>query len=92
MKARKWEDIEKEFFTPEEIAESNMRVAIIGELIKARNEKGITQKQLEEMTGISQVVISRMESGASIPKIDTVIKLLAPLGKKLAIVPMESAV
>ena len=86
---KKWEDIEKDIYTPEEIAQSDMRVALISELIKARNEKGITQKQLEEMTGISQVVISRLESGASVPKIDTVMKLLAPLGKKLAIVPME---
>ena len=28
------------FLTPEEIAESNLRVALIGELIKARNERG----------------------------------------------------
>lgn len=87
---KKWEDIEKDIYTPEEIAQSDMRVALMSELIKARNEKGITQKQLEEMTGVSQVVISRMESGASVPKIDTVMKLLAPLGKKLAVVPMET--
>ena len=32
-----WEDVRKEMFTPEEIAESNLRVALIGELVKARN-------------------------------------------------------
>jgi len=37
---QKWEDVEKELFSPEEIAESDLRVAVIGELIKARNEKG----------------------------------------------------
>ena len=31
-----WEDVRKEMFTPEEIAESNLRVALIGELVKAR--------------------------------------------------------
>lgn len=30
--------------TPEEIAESDLRVSIIGELIKARQEKGISKK------------------------------------------------
>lgn len=30
--------------TPDEIAESELRVSIIGELIKARQEKGISQK------------------------------------------------
>lgn len=78
------------FLSPEEIAESNLRVALIGELIKARNERGVTQKQLEEMSGVSQPVIARLERGATIPNISTVMKLLAPLGKKLAIVPLES--
>ena len=36
-----WDEFEKEFYTPEEIAESNLRVALSGELIKARNEKGL---------------------------------------------------
>ena len=76
--------------TPEEIAESNLRVALIGELIKARNERGVTQKQLEEMSGVSQPVIARLERGTTSPNISTVMKLLAPLGKKLAIVPLES--
>ena len=85
-----WEEWEKSHFTPEEIAESNLRVALIGELIRARNERGVTQKQLEEMSGVSQPVIARLERGTTIPNISTVMKLLAPLGKKLAIVPLES--
>ena len=85
-----WEEWEKSHFTPEEIAESNLRVALIGELIKARNERGVTQKQLEEMSGVSQPVIARLERGTTRPNISTVMKLLAPLGKKLAIVPLES--
>ena len=85
-----WEEWEKSHFTPEEIAESNLRVALIGELIKARNERGVTQKQLEEMSGVSQPVIARLERGTTSPNISTVMKLLAPLGKKLAIVPLES--
>ena len=52
-----WDDVEKEMFTPEEIAESDLRVALIGELIKARQEKGISQKQLEELSGVKQPVI-----------------------------------
>ena len=75
--------------TPEEIAESDLRVALIGELIKARQEKGITQKQLEELSGVKQPVIARMEKGTSIPKVDTILKVLAPLGKKLAVVSIE---
>ena len=36
-----WDDVEKALFTPEEIAESDLRVALIGELVKARQERGI---------------------------------------------------
>ena len=83
-----WDEFEKEIFTPEEIAASNIRVALISEIIKARNEKGISQKKLEELSGVKQPVIARMERGTSIPSVNTLIKVLAPLGKKLAIVPM----
>lgn len=83
-----WEEVRSSIFTPEEIAESDLRVALIGELIRARQERGITQKQLEEMSGITQPVIARLERGTTSPNISTLTKLLAPLGKKLAIVPI----
>ncbi len=86
---RSWEEVERELFTPEEIAESDLRVAIIGELIKARQEKGISQKKLEELSGVKQPVIARMERGITNPQIDTVLKVLAPLGKTLAVVPIK---
>lgn len=76
---------------PDEIAESELRVSIIGELIKARQEKGISQKKLEELSGVKQPVIARMEKGSTCPQLDTILKVLAPLGKTLAVVPLETA-
>lgn len=84
-----WEEVEKELYTPEEIAASDLRVAVIGEIIKARNERGISQKKLEEMSGVKQPVIARMETGATSPQLDTVLKVLFSLGKTLAVVPLE---
>ena len=84
-----WQDVRKNILTPEEISASDLRVALIGELIKARQDKGITQKQLELLSGVKQPVIARMENGTSIPKISTILKILAPLDKTLAIVPLE---
>ena len=84
-----WDELEKELFTPEEIAESDARVAIINELIKAREENGITQKQLEAMSVIKQPVISRMEKGTTDPQLSTVLKILNSLGKTIQIVPMK---
>ena len=80
-----WEDVRKEMFTPEEIAESNLRVALIGELVKARKERSLSQKQLEELTGVKQPVIARMENGSTTPNLSTILKVLAPLGKTLYI-------
>ena len=85
-----WSEVRAELFTPQEIAESDLRVALIGELIKARQEKGISQKKLEELSGVKQPVIARMERGITSPQIDTLMKVLAPLGKTLAIVPLNA--
>lgn len=89
-----WDEFQKElldegYLTEEEIAASKLRVALIGELIKARQENNISQKKLEELSGVKQPVIARMERGITSPQIDTLIKLLVPLGKTLAIVPLN---
>ena len=83
------DELEKQLFTPEEIVESKVRVDIISEMINAREENGITQKQLEAMSGIKQPVISRMEKGVTDPQLSTVLKILNSLGKTLQVVPMK---
>ena len=85
-----WDELEQELLTPEEIAASNLRVNLIGELIKARQEKGLSQKKLEELSGVKQPIIARMEKGSTSPQLSTVLKVLAPLGKTLAVVPIEA--
>jgi len=81
----RWEDVRKELFTPEELAASDLRVAMMIELVNARKERGISQKRLEELSGVKQPVIARMEKGSTNPQLDTVLKVLAPLGKTLYI-------
>ena len=88
---RTWADVRKELFTKEEIAESDLRVALIGELIKARKEQGISQRELEELSGVRQPVIARMENGNTTPNLSTVLKVLAPLGKPLYIGDLKKA-
>lgn len=84
-----WKDVRSKLFSPEEISESDLRVALISELIKARQEQGISQKKLEELSGVKQPIIARMEAGKTSPQLDTVLKVLAPLGKTLAVVPLK---
>jgi len=75
----------REMLTPEEIAASDLRVAMMTELTNARKERGISQKKLEELSGVKQPIIARMEKGSTSPQLDTVLKVLAPLGKTLYI-------
>lgn len=86
---RSWEEFEKDIYTVNEIRESDLRVSLISAFIRARDELGISQKKLEELSGVKQPIIARMEKGYSNPQIETVLKLLAPMGKTLAIVPIK---
>ena len=86
---RNWEEFEKDIYTPEEIAESDLRVAIMCDLIDARNERGLSHRALEELSGVKQTVISRIERGSVDPQLGTVLKLLAAMGKTLAVVPVS---
>lgn len=84
-RGHRWKDVRPEIFTPKEISASDLRVALVGEIIKARKEKGISQKKLEELSGVKQPIIARMEKGQTSPQLDTLLKILAPLGKTLYI-------
>lgn len=89
---RVWdEEFDREHFTPEEIAESDLQAALITAMVKARQEQGISQRKLEELSGVSQPVIARMEKGVVSPQVDTLLRVLAAMGKTLAIVPMNTA-
>lgn len=84
------DDFDNEYFTPEEIAETDLRVALITSLVQARKEKGLSQRDLEAISGVKQPQIARMERGDSNPQIDTVLRLLAAMGKTLAVVPLPT--
>ena len=83
------EEYDTQSFTGEEIAESDFEAELIMALIDARESQGISQRSLENMSGIKQPAIARIEKGVNSPTVETLIRLLAPLGKKLAIVPIS---
>ncbi len=85
----KWSDLKKEYFSAEEIEETERKADLICELIQARKEKHMTQKQLEEITGIKQPVIARLENGRVSTQIGTLLKILSALGKTLKIVDIK---
>ena len=58
---------------------------IMHEMMKARIEAGMTQKELSEKTGINQSNLSRIERGTGNPSIATLERIAAALGKKVSI-------
>lgn len=61
---------------------------LIRTMVAIREEKGLTQSQLAEMCNVKQPVIARIESSVHSPQIDSLLKILTPLGYTLQIVPM----
>ena len=59
--------------------------SMIRALIAARKEKGLTQKELSELTGIAQADLSKIENGNANPCLKTLKRLAEGLGKKLQI-------
>ena len=76
--------------SPEEREQINFQVSLIGKMIEAREKKGLSQRDLAKLSGVKQPAIARLESMKSTPQIDTLLKILAPLGYTLSITPIEN--
>ena len=61
------------------------RQSFLSALTKARQDAGLSQKQLEVLSGVAQPCIARTEKGATDPKLSTLLKMLEPLGLTLSI-------
>lgn len=82
-----WND--SSFISEEERNKIDFEVALIGKLIEARESKGLSQKQLADMCGLKQSAIARLEKMNVTPQLNTLIKVLKPLGYRLDIVPCD---
>jgi len=58
---------------------------IIEEIITARKEKNLTQKDLAELIGTKQSNISRLESGNYNPSLDLLNRIALAVGKELEV-------
>ena len=65
---------------------------IMHAIIEGRGENGITQKQLADITDITQADISRLENGTANPSLKTLKRLAAGMGMalKLEFVPTNT--
>ena len=90
--ATKWSDYRETLnLSEEDSAEIELTVKLIGKVIEAREAKGLSQQALADMCGIKQPVLARMEKAVHSPQINTLIKVLQPLGLTLDIVPIKES-
>ena len=83
----KWKEFRDSLkLTQEEENEISLEKDIINAIIDAREQHGLTQEQLAELCGMSQPAIARLEKAAHSPKLKSILKLLRPLGYRLAVV------
>jgi len=67
--------------------ESRMEYRILGELIKLRKEKGLTQADIAEKTGYNQQAISRIEKHEHSPTLKTLCSLANALNVDIQLTP-----
>ena len=70
--------------------DSRAEYKLIGEMISLRKQERMTQKELAELTGNKQQVISRIERKESIPTIRAFSRILDALGYELQIVKKKT--
>ena len=71
-KKKEWDEMEPEF-------------QLIRAMLRAREEQHLSQRQLSEITGITQADISKIESGEGNPTLQTLKRLAEGLGMTLII-------
>lgn len=59
--------------------------ALLAEIVFARKSYGLSQKQLEILSGVAQPCIARTEKGTTDPTLTTMLKMLEPLGLTLSV-------
>lgn len=74
----------------DERAKIDFEVELIGKMIEAREKRGLSQRDLAKLCGVKQPAIARLESMKTSPQIDTLLKILAPLGYTLSITPISN--
>lgn len=85
-----WKDVKKELdISPEQAMEIQLEQEIIEATIEARKQCNLTQRELSKKSGIKQPVIARIEKYANSPQINTLIKLLYPMGYTIKVVPFK---
>lgn len=90
--AKTWEEVKAGLnLTEEDLAAIELEEELIEMMIKIREEKGLTQEQVAKLCNVHQPMIARLEKATHSPRVDSLLKILVPLGYKLQIVPIKQS-
>lgn len=85
-----WKEYRKELnISAEEESIIELEKELLRTLVQIREEQGLSQAELAKKCNVKQPVIARMEKAVHSPQVDSLLRLLVPLGYKLQIVPMN---
>lgn len=85
-----WNELKREInLTKDEEEAVRLEERIIETMIHIREDKGLSQAQLAKICKIKQPSLARMEKGNHSPQIDSLLKVLVPMGYTLEIVPLR---
>lgn len=84
-----WKELKNDLsISQEDMSAIELEKGLIRTMVAIREEKGLTQSQLAEICNVKQPAIARLESSIHSPQIDSLLKILLPLGYTLQIVPI----
>ncbi len=87
---RTWKEIRKELDISEEDERIiEMEKELIRSLVAIREEQGLSQAEIAKMCNVKQPAIARMEKNTHSPQLDSLLRVLTPLGYTLQIVPLK---
>ncbi|MBQ9932187.1 MAG: helix-turn-helix transcriptional regulator [Firmicutes bacterium] len=87
-----WEDLKGDSDEARELLEVSESIAlIINDIVRARINKGLSQRDLADLCGMKQSAIARMERLQVIPRLDTIIKIARKLDLKVCLIGSTAA-
>ena len=94
---RTWEDFRNHVKGIDEYSRMEMEniecmAAIIGAIIEQRNTLGISQRELAARCEIPQSTLARIESFATTPNLETLLKIIQPLGLRLSVTAINAVI
>ena len=85
-----WKEVRKELsLTEEDKRIIELEKELIRSMVTIREEQGLSQADMARKCNVKQPAIARMEKNTHSPQVDSLLRVLTPLGYTLQIVPMK---